>query len=58
MKIYPPPEGLTKKQLEHGHAAVYTDVTCPNCGKEQALTNTKAGTCMACGACVYCGVHR
>jgi hypothetical protein len=55
MNIYPPPKplcdcgGLTREELLSRHWALYADVKCVECGKEQALSNTVNGKCCQCG---------
>ena len=50
-KIYPPPEGFTAEELRRDLHWVYTDVTCPHCGKEQPVAATRyvGGRCVRCG---------
>lgn len=42
---------LSTKEVEKGHTWLYTDVTCPHCGKEQpvAMTRYVGGPCIRCG---------
>jgi len=54
MKIYPPPEGFTKAEIQNGQWSLYADVKCtnPECGKEIAASYVGGigGPCPKCGA--------
>lgn len=53
IKFYPSPfhrnEGYTKDEIMSGEIWLYADVTCRECGKNQAWSNLRAGCCFACG---------
>lgn len=53
MKIYPPEDGFTKREMECGLWALYVDVKCsnPECGKEYAASYVGGigGHCLKCG---------
>lgn len=54
MKIYPPEEGFTKREMQQGTWSLYVDVKCTNteCGKEYAASSVGGidGKCPRCGA--------
>jgi len=53
IKIYPKDngEGFSADEIRAGHHWVYSDVTCPHCGKVQPMAATRymGGPCCACG---------
>ena len=54
MKIYAPPDGFTKEEMDRGWWSLYCDVKCTNaeCGKEYSAANVGGigGPCKKCGA--------
>lgn len=56
LKQYPKLDGLSKEgftvdEIQRGIHALWMDVTCPHCGKEQAVAQTGfiGGPCCRCG---------
>jgi hypothetical protein len=54
MRIYAPPQGYTKDEMDRGLWALDCDVKCsnPDCGKEYACSYVGGigGPCLRCGA--------
>lgn len=59
MKLYPPPKtifnpdrSLSSEDITSGRWALYADVKCTECGKEQSVASagsTDNGRCIRCG---------
>jgi ribosomal protein S27E len=52
VRFYAPREGFPADMVKRGEHWLYADVTCPACGKEQAVVATGyvGGPCVGCGA--------